>query len=64
MIYYILLAYVLVTLWFSTNCSECYFSKTHHTIINERNHSFPIIKTIHNNSISKKYFDTYPVRRM
>lgn len=59
MIYYIILAYVLVTLWFSTNCSECYFSKTHYTIINERNYSFPIIKPV---PITNKYVNTCPVR--
>ena len=61
MIYYIIAAYTLATLWFSTHCSDCYFSKTHYIVINKHNHTLPIIKPLHNNSVTKKYYDTYPV---
>ena len=62
MIYYIIAAYTLATLWFSTHCSDCYFSKTHYIVIEEHNHSLPIIKPMPKPiTNTKKYYDTCPV---
>lgn len=53
MIYYIITAYILATLWFSTHCSDCYFSKTHYIVINKHNNTLPIIMPINNSNINK-----------
>ncbi len=63
MIYYIITAYILATLWFSTHCSDCYFSKKHYIVINKHNNTLPIIhlrtfKMGQNNSNINKYSHT------
>ena len=62
MIYYIIAAYTLATLWFSTHCRDCYFSKTRYIVIEEHNHSLPIIKPIPTHITSTiQYYDTCPI---